>query len=63
MLTRRDHNQVCFVVISESIGDFLEGFPSVRREQVLALLEESKAQALWRIVECGSYWTRILTGA
>ena len=28
----------------DSISDFLEGFPSVKREQVLALLEESKAQ-------------------
>ena len=27
----------------DSIADFLEGFPSVKREQVLALLEESKA--------------------
>jgi uncharacterized protein (DUF433 family) len=30
----------------DSIGEFLEGFPSVKREQVLALLEESKAHAL-----------------
>ena len=30
----------------ESINDFLEGFPSVRREQVVALLEESKHQML-----------------
>ena len=30
----------------DSIDDFLEGFPSVRREQVLVLLQESKAQAL-----------------
>jgi uncharacterized protein (DUF433 family) len=29
-----------------SITEFLEGFPSVKREQILALLEESKAQAL-----------------
>ena len=27
----------------ETIDDFLEGFPSVKREQVLDLLEESKA--------------------
>lgn len=26
----------------DSIGDFLEGFPSVRREQVIAVLEESR---------------------
>lgn len=30
----------------DSIEDFLEGFPSVRREQVLALLEEARALAL-----------------
>ena len=30
----------------DSIGDFLEGFPSVKRDQVLALLEESKARAM-----------------
>jgi uncharacterized protein (DUF433 family) len=29
-----------------SIADFLDGFPSVSREQVLALLEESKAHAM-----------------
>ena len=30
----------------DSIGDFLEGFPSVRREQVLAVLEESRRELL-----------------
>lgn len=30
----------------ESIDDFLEGFPSVRREQVIALLEEFKNEFL-----------------
>jgi uncharacterized protein (DUF433 family) len=30
----------------DSIQDFLDGFPSVKREQVIALLEESKAHAL-----------------
>jgi uncharacterized protein (DUF433 family) len=29
----------------DSIADFLEGFPSVKRDQVLALLDESKAHA------------------
>jgi uncharacterized protein (DUF433 family) len=28
----------------ESIDDFLEGFPTVSREQVIALLEEAEAQ-------------------
>ena len=30
----------------DSIEDFLDGFPSVKREQIIALLEESKAHAL-----------------
>lgn len=30
----------------DSIDDFLEGFPSVQREQVIAVLEESKLQIL-----------------
>jgi len=30
----------------ESIDDFLEGFPSVTREQVIAFLEEAKAKMI-----------------
>jgi uncharacterized protein (DUF433 family) len=30
----------------DSIGEFLEGFPSVRREQVLSLLEEAREHAV-----------------
>jgi uncharacterized protein (DUF433 family) len=30
----------------ESIDDFLEGFPSVSREQVITFLEETKARVL-----------------
>jgi uncharacterized protein (DUF433 family) len=30
----------------DSIKQFLEGFPSVKREQVIALLEDSKAHVL-----------------
>lgn len=30
----------------ETIEDFLEGFPAVSREQVIAVLEESKLHAL-----------------
>ena len=30
----------------DSIEDFLEGFPSVKREQVIALLEEARQQAV-----------------
>ncbi len=31
---------------AESIDDFLEGFPSVRREQVIAVLEASRKELL-----------------
>ncbi len=30
----------------ESIDDFLEGFPTVSREQVIAFLEEAKEQMI-----------------
>jgi len=30
----------------DTIEEFLEGFPSVKREQVIALLEDSKAHVL-----------------
>jgi len=30
----------------ETIDDFLEGFPSVKREQVIAFLEEAKARMI-----------------
>ena len=30
----------------DSIGEFLKGFPSVRREQVIAVLEESRKDLL-----------------
>jgi len=30
----------------ESIDDFLEGFPSVRREQIIAVLEEFRKELL-----------------
>ena len=30
----------------DSIEDFLEGFPSVRREQVMTVLDESREHAL-----------------
>lgn len=31
-----------YLEAGESINDFLEGFPSVRREQVIAFLEQAK---------------------
>lgn len=45
----------------ESIDDFLEGFPSVRREQVVAVLDEITD----RIIPAASRkysWTNALTG-
>jgi len=39
-----------YLAAGESIDDFLEGFPSVTREQVIAFLEEAKD----RVVEAAS---------
>lgn len=33
----------------DSIDDFLEGFPTVKREQVIAFLEEAKEQMVKRV--------------
>lgn len=35
-----------YLEAGDSIDDFLEGFPSVGREQVIAFLEETKARVL-----------------
>ena len=35
-----------YLEAGDSIDDFLEGFPSVTREQVIAFLEEAKARVL-----------------
>ena len=35
-----------YLEAGESIIDFLEGFPTVKREQVLAYLEEAKEKTL-----------------
>ncbi|MEK6371744.1 MAG: DUF433 domain-containing protein [Acidobacteriota bacterium] len=35
-----------YLEAGDSIDDFLEGFPSVPREQVIAFLEETKARVL-----------------
>ena len=39
-----------YLEAGESIDDFLEGFPSVTREQVIAFLEEARA----RVVDAAS---------
>jgi uncharacterized protein (DUF433 family) len=35
-----------YLKAGESIDDFLEGFPTVKREQVIAFLEAAQAQIL-----------------
>ena len=35
-----------YLEAGESIGDFLEGFPTVKREQVIGFLEEAKDRVL-----------------
>jgi uncharacterized protein (DUF433 family) len=35
-----------YLEAGESIDDFLEGFPSVTRDQVIAFLEEAKTRAI-----------------
>ncbi len=37
---------VDYLKAGESINDFLEGFPTVKREQVIAFLEAAEAQIL-----------------
>ncbi len=39
-------NLLDYLAGGESIEDFLEGFPSVSREQVVTFLEETKARVL-----------------
>jgi uncharacterized protein (DUF433 family) len=39
-------NLIDYLEGGESIEDFLEGFPSVSREQVVTFLEETKASVL-----------------
>jgi len=39
-------NLIDYLEGGESIEDFLEGFPTVSREQVIALLEEAKDRVL-----------------
>jgi uncharacterized protein (DUF433 family) len=39
-------NLIDYLEGGDSIEDFLEGFPSVSREQVVAFLEEAKARVL-----------------
>ncbi len=38
------HTLIDFLKAGDSIEDFLEGFPTVRREQVIEFLEQAEAQ-------------------
>jgi len=43
-------NLIDYLEGGDSIEDFLEGFPTVSREQVIVFLEEAKARMLARAV-------------
>ena len=40
-----------YLKAGESINDFLDGFPTVSREQVMALLEEAEKQLVGRLAD------------
>ena len=44
-------NLIDYIEGGDSIDDFLEGFPTVSREQVIAFLEEAKARMLASVAE------------
>ncbi len=44
-------NLIDYLEGGDSIEDFLDGFPSVSREQVIAFLEEAKARMLAQVPE------------
>ena len=44
-------NLIDYLKGGDSIEDFLDGFPSVSREQVIAFLEEAKARMLAPVPE------------
>ena len=43
-------NLIDYLEGGDSIDDFLDGFPSVSREQVISFLEEAKESVLARVV-------------
>jgi uncharacterized protein (DUF433 family) len=44
-------NLIDYLEGGDSIEDFLDGFPSVSREQLIAFLEEAKARMLAQVPE------------
>jgi uncharacterized protein (DUF433 family) len=47
-------NLIDYLEGGESIEDFLDGFPSVKRDQVLAVIQAGKTKMLESITPCGS---------
>ena len=47
-------NLIDYLEGGESIEDFLDGFPSVKREQALAVIEAGKIKMLETLAPCGS---------
>ena len=47
-------NLIDYLEGGESIEDFLDGFPSVKREQVMAVIEAGKLKVLETIKSCAS---------
>ncbi len=47
-------NLIDYLEGGESIEDFLDGFPSVKRDQVLAVIEAGKVKVLETIKSCAS---------
>lgn len=47
-------NLIDYLEGGESIEDFLDGFPSVKREQVLAVIEAGKIKMLETLASCAS---------
>ena len=47
-------NLIDYLEGGESIEDFLDGFPSVKREQVVAVIEAGKAKVMESLKPCAS---------
>ena len=47
-------NLIDYLEGGESIEDFLDGFPSVKREQVIAVIEAGKMKMLETVSSCAS---------
>jgi len=52
-------NLIDYLEGGESIEDFLDGFPSVKREQVIALIEAGKLKVLEAVSDAASSLTSV----